>query len=82
MPVIRHQGARSCDTVKFRPAMLILAVRDELLVLAATVKVKVVGPVPLAGMPFTHAGTSLLVQGQSALVLTLSLLDSRLADAL
>jgi hypothetical protein len=62
--------------------MVILAVRDELLVLAATMKVKVVGPVPLSGMRVTQDGTSLLVQGQSALVLTLTLLDSRLADAL
>ena len=62
--------------------MLIFAVRDEWLVLAVTVKVKVVGPVPLAGMPFTQDGTSLLVQRQSSAVLTLSLLDSRLADAL
>jgi hypothetical protein len=77
-----HQGAPACDTVKFRPAMLILAVRDERLVLAATVKVKVVGPVRLAGMPFTQDGTPLLVQGQSSGVLTPSLLDSRLADAL
>jgi len=77
-----HQGAPACDTVKFRPAMLILAVRDELLVLGETVKVKVVGPVPLAGMPFTQDGTPLLVQPQSNGVLTLSLLDSRLADAL
>ena len=80
--LFEHQGAPACDTVKVRPAMLILAVRDELLVLAATVKVKLVGPVPLAGMPLTQDGTSLLVQGQSALVLTPSLLDSRLADAL
>lgn len=76
------QGAPACVTVKFRPAMVILAVRDELLVLAATTKVKVVGPVPLAGMRVTQDGTPLLVQGQSSAVLTLSLLDSRLADAL
>ena len=77
-----HQGAPACVTVKFRPAMLIFAVRDELLVLAPTMKVKVVGPVRLAGMPAIQDGTPLLVQGQSSLVLTLSLLDSRLADAL
>jgi hypothetical protein len=62
--------------------MLIFAVRDEWLVFSTTVNVKVVGPVRLAGMPFTQDGTSLLVQGQSSAVLTLSLLDSRLADAL
>jgi hypothetical protein len=78
---MRH-GAAACDTVKFRPAMLILAVRGELLVFAVTVNVKVVGPVPLAGMPRTQDTISLLVHAQSSFVLTLSLLDSRLADAL
>ena len=68
--------------VKFRPAMLIFAVRDERLVFSATVKVKVVGPVRLAGMPFTQDGTPLLVHWQSKAVLTLSLLDSRAAVAL
>ena len=62
--------------------MLILAVRDDRLEFGATVKVKVVGPVPLAGMPFTQDGTPLLVQWQSPSVLTLSLLDPRLAGAL
>jgi hypothetical protein len=68
--------------VKFRPAMLILAVRDEPLLFAVTVTVKVVGPDPLSGMPLTQDGTSLLVHGQSPAVLTLTLTDSRLADAL
>jgi hypothetical protein len=68
--------------LKFRPAMLNLAVRAERLVLAATVKVKVVGPDPLAGMRLTQDGTPLLVQRQSPAVLTLSLPDPPSAGAL
>jgi hypothetical protein len=62
--------------------MLIFALRGERLVFEATVNVKVVGPVPLAGMPFTQDGTALLVHGQSAGVLTPSLPDPPLAGAL
>ena len=41
-------------------------------VLAATVKLIVCGPAPLAGTPVTHAGAPLLVHPQPAAVLTLS----------
>ena len=45
---------------------MMLAVRGEGRVLAATVKLIVVVPVPLAGTPVIHAGTPLLVQPHAA----------------
>ena len=51
-------------------------------VLAATVKLIVVVPVPLAGTPVIHAGTPLLVQPHAAVVLTSNALEPPDADAL
>ena len=50
--------------------------------LAATVKLIVVVPVPLAGTPVIHAGTPLVVQSQVAVVFTSNALDPPEADAL
>ena len=50
--------------------------------LAATVKLIVVVPVPLAGTPVIHAGTPLLVQPHAAAVFTSNELDPPDADAL
>ena len=45
---------------------MMLAVRGVGRVLAATVKLIVVVPVPLAGTPVIHVGTALLVQPHAA----------------
>ena len=50
--------------------------------LAATVKLIVCGPVPLAGTPVIHAGTPLLVQPQPAAVFTANELAPPAADGL
>lgn len=50
--------------------------------LAATVKLIVCGPLPLAGTPVIHDGTPLVVQLQPAAVLTATELDPPLADGL
>ena len=50
--------------------------------LAATLKLIVVVPVPLAGTPVIHAGTPLLVQAHAAVVFTANALDPPDADAL
>ena len=57
-------------TVNVWPPMVMLALRDDGSGLAATVKLIVVVPVPLAGTPVIHAGTPLLVQLQPAAVVT------------
>src|SRR5688500_20191956 len=62
--------------------MVILALRDDGSGLAATVKLIVVVPVPLAGIPVIHAGTPLLVQLQPAVVLTSNELEPPAAGAL
>ena len=51
-------------------------------VLAATVKLIVCGPVPLAGTPVIHAGTPLLVQLQLAVVVRSNELEPPAAGAL
>jgi hypothetical protein len=61
--------------------MLMLALRDRELGFASTVKLMVAGPVPLAGTPFTHVGTPLLVHPQPADVLTLNVLEAVPAGA-
>ena len=56
-------------TVNVWPPMVMLALRDDGSGLAATVKLIVVVPVPLAGPhDVIHAGTPLLVQLQPAAV--------------
>ena len=50
--------------------------------MAATVKLIVVVPVPLAGMPVIHDGTPLLVQEHVAAVVTSNELEPPEADAL
>ena len=50
--------------------------------LAATVKLIVFGPVPLAGTPVIHAGTPLLVQPQPVVVVTANELEPPAAAAL
>ena len=59
--------------------MFALRVAPEL---AATVKLIVCGPVPLAGMPVIHAGTPLLVQPQLEGVVTSTELEPPAAAAL
>ena len=59
-----------------------LALREVGSGLAATVKLIVVVPVPLAGTPVIHAGTPLLVQAHAAVVLTSNELEPPDADAL
>ena len=68
-------------TAKVWPPMTMLALRAGS-VLAATVKLMVVVPVPLPGTPVIHAGTPLLVQLQPAVVLTSNELEPPAADAL
>lgn len=58
------------------------AVRDVGSGLAATVKLIVVVPVPLAGTPVIHDGTPLLVQPHADVVLRSKALDPPEADAL
>ena len=55
--------------------MMMLALRELGSGLAATVKLIVVVPVPLAGTPVIHAGTPLLVQPHAAAVFTSNALD-------
>ena len=62
--------------------MMMLALRDVGSVLAATVKLIVVVPVPDAGTPVIQEGTPLLVQAHAAAVLTSNELDPPDADAL
>ena len=64
------------------PPMVMLALRGAGSGLAATVKLMVVVPVPLAGTPVIHAGTPLLVQLQPAVVLTSNELEPPAAAAL
>ena len=61
-------------TEKVCPPMTMLALRVGP-VLAATVKLIVVVPVPFAGTPVIHAGTPLLVQTHAAAVFTANELD-------
>ena len=68
-------------TAKVRPATVIFAFRAGP-VLAATVKLIVLGPVPLAGMPVIHEGTPLLVQKHPAHVDTTNELAPPAAVAL
>jgi hypothetical protein len=51
-------------------------------VLAATTKLIVCGPDPLAGTPVIHSGTPLLVQSQPAEVFTANELAPPLVDGL
>ena len=62
--------------------MVMLALRDVGSVLGATVKLIVVVPVPLAGIPVIQGGAPLLVQPQAAVALTSNELDPPEADAL
>ncbi len=62
--------------------MVMFALREKLLVLAATVKFIVVVLVPLDGMPFTQDGTPLLVQPQPAGVVMVNELEPPPAGAL
>ncbi len=62
--------------------MVMLALRGVGSELAATVKLIVVVPVPLAGTPVIHAGTPLLVQPHAAAVFTANELDPPEAVAL
>ncbi len=61
--------------------MVMLALRGVGSGLAATVKLIVVVPVPLAGTPVIQAGTPLLVQPHAGVVLTSNALDPPAADA-
>ena len=61
---------------------MMLAVRGVGSVLATTVKLIVVVPVPLAGTPVIHAGTPLLVHAHAAVVVTANELDPPDAVAL
>ena len=53
----------ACVTVNVWPPMTMLALRGAGSELAATVKLIVCGPAPLAGTPVIHAGTPLLCPG-------------------
>ena len=68
--------------MKVWPPMVMLALRELGSGLAATVKLIVVVPVPLAGTPVIHAGTPLLVQPHAAAVFTSNALDPPDAGAL
>jgi hypothetical protein len=68
-------------TAKVWPSMTMLALRAGP-VLASTVKLMLVVPVPLPGTPVIHAGAPLLVQLQPAVVLTSNELAPPAADAL
>ena len=61
--------------------MLMLALRSGP-VLAATVKLIVVVPVPVPGTPVIHDGTPMLVQSQPAVVVMSNELDPPAAYAL
>ena len=61
---------------------MMLALRGVGSGLAATVKLIVVVPVPLAGTPVIHAGTPLVVQLHVAAVFTSNALDPPEAGAL
>jgi hypothetical protein len=74
-------GAAACVTAKVWPSMTMLALRVPP-VLAATVKLMVVVPVPLPGTPVIHVGTPLLDQLQLAVVLRSNALAPPPADAL
>ena len=69
-------------TANVWPPMTMLALREVGSELAATVKLIVVVPVPLAGTPVIHAGTPLLVQPQLAVVVTSNELEPPAAAAL
>ena len=62
--------------------MVMLALRGDGLGFAAIVKLIVVVPVPVAGIPVIQEGTPLLVQPHAAAVLTSNELDPPDADAL
>ena len=62
--------------------MVMFALREEGLVLAATVKFIVVELVPLDGIPFIQDGTPLLVQAQPVGVVMLTVLELPPAGAL
>jgi hypothetical protein len=68
-------------TANVRPPMRMFALRATP-VLAATLKLIVCGPDPLAGTPVIHAGTPLLVQPQPAAVFTANELAPPPADGL
>ena len=57
-----------------RPTIVMLALRGVGLGFTSTVKSIVVGPVPPAGIPVTHAGTPLVVHPQPDPVFTLNAL--------
>ena len=65
----------ACITENVWPPMTRLAVRGAAAELAATVKLIVAGPVPLAGIPVIHAGTPLVVQLHAAVVVMLNALE-------
>ncbi len=71
----------ACVTANVRPPMVMLTLREAELGFASTVKLTVVGPVPLAGTPFTHVGTPLLVQLQPTGVMILNVLEPPPAGA-
>lgn len=64
------------------PPIVIFALRDVGSGLAATVKLIVVVPVPLPGMPVIQAGTPLLVHAHPDAVLISNALEPPAADAL
>lgn len=76
-----HANA-ACVTENVWPPMTMLALRGAGLGFAATVKLIVCGPVPLAGTPVIHAGTPLLVQPQPAAVFTANELEPPAAEGL
>lgn len=63
-------AAAACDTENVWPPTVMLALRAAGSGLAATVKLIVVVPVPLAGTPLIHAGTPPVVQPQMDAVVT------------
>lgn len=62
--------------------MRMVALRGEGFELAATVKLIVCDPAPLAGTPVIHDGTPLVVQPQPATVFTANELAPPLAEGL
>lgn len=77
-----HTTAAAWVTENVCPPIVMFAVREAGSVLAATVKLIVVVPVPLPGMPVIHAGTPLLVHAHVDVVLISNALEPPAAVAL
>jgi hypothetical protein len=75
-------AAPACVTAKVSPPIVMFALREAGSGFAATVKLMVVGPEPLAGTPEIHAGTPPLVHAQPDGVFTSNALELPAAPAL